>query len=415
MSSDESQTAQPADPAAGKDQKQGRATLLVVFATILIDFIGFSVLIPVLPLFAERLGATSFQVGMILSLYALAQLLFLPMWGWTSDRLGRRPVLLVSLLGTSGSFVLLTFAESIEWIYAARIAAGFFAASIGTAQAVVTDVTEPSERASGMGVIGAAFGAGMIVGPALGGGLASFHEHAPFYGVAVLAAASFVLAWFALPETRPADLDPRWRDLGRSLIPTPILLFTQVHDRRIAIYLGLFFILFTSFAVLEAMATWFMARRFEKDEVDAAIFFAWVGLFLVLTQGILLRRLVDRIDESKLVIAGLSLLAIGIAGIAVVPNYETFFLLGAVVAIGQGLAFPPFTSLYTKVCRSEEAGELLGHSNSMATAGRVVAGAGGGWLMGQSLGAPFLASGALMVFGLAIFLAFRSYLLRGID
>ena len=392
-----------------------RATLWVVFATILIDFIGFSVLIPVLPLFAERLGADSLQVGLILSLYALAQLLFLPMWGWVSDRIGRRPVLLVSLSGTAASFIVLALAESIEWIYFARIAAGFFAASIGTAQAVVTDVTDASERASGMGVIGAAFGAGMIVGPILGGGLASLDPYAPFYGVAILAGLSFVFAWVALPETKPPDLEPRWAELGRSLIPTPIRLLTEVHDRRIAVYLGLFFILFTSFSVLEAMGTLFMARRFGKGELDAAIFFAWVGLFLVITQGFLLRRLVDMAGEARLLITGLLLLAVGIAAIAIVPSYPAFFALGAIIAIGQGIAFPPFTSLYTKVCRSEEAGELLGQSNSMATAGRIVGSLGGGWLLDQSIGLPFIASGVLMASGLAIFLVFRSRLLHGID
>jgi MFS family permease len=160
----------------------GRTTLGVVFATILIDFIGFSVLFPVLPLFAERLGATPFQVGLIVTLYALAQLVFLPVWGWISDRVGRRPVLLISLLGTTGSFLLLAAADSIGGIYLARALAGFFAASIGTAQAVVTDVTPPSERAGGMGIIGAAFGAGMVVGPMLGGSLAHIWGiKAPFY------------------------------------------------------------------------------------------------------------------------------------------------------------------------------------------------------------------------------------------
>lgn len=393
-----------------------RAILVVVFATILIDFIGFSVLIPVLPLFAERLGATPVQVGLILALYALSQLLFLPMWGWISDRIGRRPVLLVSLLGTTGSFVLLAFAPTIAWVYAARIIAGFFAASIGTAQAVVTDVTDASERASGMGVIGAAFGAGMIVGPILGGGLATVSAHAPFIGVAVLAGASLVLAWFALPETRPPELErPRWNELGRALVPTPIVVFFQVHDRRIATYLGLFFVFFTSFAVLEAMATLFMARRFAKDEVDAAIFFAWIGVFLVLTQGILLRRLVGVVGEARLLIGGLALMSIGIAGISVVPNYPTFFALGAVIAVGQGISFPPFTSLYSKACRSEQAGELLGQSNAMATFGRVVGSIGGGWALQSDLGLPFLASGALMAFGLVVFLVFRRGLVQGLE
>jgi MFS family permease len=146
-----------------------RAVLLVVFTTILIDFVGYTVLIPVLPLYAERLGASDLQVALILAVYALAQLLFLPAWGWVSDRIGRRPVILVSLFGTVCSFVVLAFAESIAMIYVARVLAGFFAASIGAAQAVVTDVTPPAERAGGMGVIGAAFGAGMVVGSVLGG------------------------------------------------------------------------------------------------------------------------------------------------------------------------------------------------------------------------------------------------------
>lgn len=389
---------------------------MVVFATILIDFIGFSVLIPVLPLFAERLGASPIQVGLILSLYALAQLLFLPMWGWVSDRIGRRPVLLFSLAGTTGSFILLSVAPTLEWVYAARVAAGFFAASIGTAQAVVTDVTDASERASGMGVIGAAFGAGMIVGPILGGTLATVSPHAPFIGVAGLAGASFILAWFALPETRPADADPpRWNELGRALVPAPLLVFFQVHDRRIATYLGLFFIFFTSIAVLEAMATLFMARRFGKDEVDAAFFFAWIGLFLVLTQGVFLRRLVDMAGEARLLMIGIALMSIGIAAISVVPNYPTFFVLGAVIAIGQGISFPPFASLFSKACRTEQAGELLGQSNAMATFGRVVGSVAGGWALEEHVGLPFLASGLLMAVGLAVFLLFRRSLVDGLE
>src|SRR3990172_8374167 len=120
-----------------------RSVLVIVFSTILIDFIGFSVLIPVLPLFAQRLGASPTEIGLILTIYALAQLIFLPAWGWVSDRIGRRPVLLVSLAGTVASFTLLAAADSIGMIYAAPALAGFFAASIGTAHAVVTDVTPP--------------------------------------------------------------------------------------------------------------------------------------------------------------------------------------------------------------------------------------------------------------------------------
>lgn len=394
------------------DESRRRATLFVVFATILIDFIGFSVLIPVLPLFADRLGASALQVGLILSLYALAQLLFLPVWGWVSDRVGRRPVLLVSLLGTAASFVLLAGAERIETIYLSRVLAGFFAASIGTAQAVVTDVTTPTQRASGMGLIGAAFGAGMVVGPMLGGGLAAVDEKLPFYAIAVLALANAVLAWFCIPESRPASLPrPPWSDLGRSLVPTPIRLMMAVHDRRVGVFLVLFFIVFSAFAVLESMITLYLGRRFHADELDVAGVFAWIGLFLALTQGVLLPRLVEAVGEWRLVVLGLGIMAVGIGAVAFVPNLGWLYALGPLIAFGNGIAFPSFTSLYSQACRAEEAGELLGQSQSMATAGRIVGPIGAGALMRSfGLGVPFVVAGLVLAGALVLMVVLRPVL-----
>ena len=385
----------------------------MVFATILIDFVGFSVLIPVLPLFAHRLGADPVQVGLILAIYALAQLLFLPFWGWVSDRIGRRPVILVSLFGTAASFVLLAVARDIPTVYLARALAGFFAASVGAAQAVVTDLTPPAERASGMGMIGAAFGIGMILGPVLGGVLAAVDEKAPFYAIAILAGANGLIAWFALDESRPDDLPrPPWRDLARSLIPTPLRLIAAVHDRRIGIYLGLFFVLFTAFAVLEAMFTLYLATRFGADELDAALVFAWLGVFLVFTQAVLLKRLIEVTSEFTLVTVGLVVMAVGLVAVPLAPGYGWFFVVGPFIAVGNGLAFPTFTSLYTQACRAEEAGELLGQSNAMATAGRVVGAWGGGVLMAQAgLASPFWVGGALMATGALAFVMLRHSLL----
>lgn len=390
-----------------------RRTLLgVVFATILIDFIGFSVLIPVLPLFAERLGATPVQIGLMLAVYALAQLVFLPVWGWISDRIGRRPVLLVSLFGTAASFVLLALAEDIPTVYLARALAGFFAASVGTAQAVVTDVTPPSERAKGMGLIGAALGAGMILGPMLGGVLAVWDEKAPFYAIAALAGLNGLIALWALTESRPPELErPPWRDLATSLIPTPLRLIVAGHEPRIGMFLGLFFVFFTAFAVLEAMITLYLGRRFGADELDAALIFGWIGIFLAATQLGALPWLVRRVTEVRLVEAGLALMAVGFFGVAMAPSYAAFFVVGPVIAVGNGLAFPAFTSLFTKACRAEEAGELLGQSNAMGTAGRIVGAWGGGWLMADvGLTAPFWAGGAVMAGGLVAFALLRSRL-----
>lgn len=392
--------------------RASRTVMLVVFTTILIDFIGFTVLIPVLPLFAERLGASGFQVALILSVYALAQLLFLPVWGWVSDRIGRRPVILCSLFGTVCSFVVLAFADSMGMVYFARILAGFFAASIGTAQAVVTDVTSAKERASGMGIIGAAFGAGMVMGPMLGGLTAEIDETAPFYAVAILAGLNFVVAWVRLPESRPAQLrSPGWPELRQSLVPTPVRLVMLVHDRRIALFLYLFFHLFSAFAVLEALTTLFASKQFGKGALDVGLLFMWIGVVLFVTQGLLLRRVVDRVGETSLVTLGLVAMGVGLAGLAFVPSFAWFYPVGSLIAFGSGITFPSFTSLYSKACQAENAGELLGQSQAMGTTGRIVGPMLGGWIMDEfSLQAPFVIAGAMMIAALVLFRIFRRVL-----
>ena len=396
------------------DDVTRRRALAVVFVTILIDFIGFSVLFPVLPLYADRLGATPFEVGLILTLYALAQLLFLPVWGWISDRIGRRPVILISLLGTALSFLLLADADTVRGIYLARVLAGLFAASIGTAQAVVTDVTAPSQRAGGMGVLGAAFGAGLVVGPMLGGFLAAWHERLPFLVIAALAAGNFLVALRYLKESRPAETSqPDWSALARSFVPTPIRLVMAVHERSIGLFLYLFFHVFMAFAVLESMVTLYVGKRFGADEVDAALIFAWIGVVLGLTQGLLLRRLVPVFGEARLVVVGLGFMGAGLAGVALAPSFSWFFVIGPIVAVGNGLAFPTFTSLFTKACESDQSGELLGQSQSMATTGRIVGPLWAGYAMGSiGLAAPFALAAVLMLIALLIFMGARRRLLE---
>ncbi len=392
---------------------RSRAVLLIVFTTILIDFIGFTVLIPVLPLYAETLGASGFQVALILTVYALAQLVFLPVWGWVSDRIGRRPVILVSLFGTVASFLVLAFADSLGVIYLSRALAGFFAASIGTAQAVVTDVTPPSERAGGMGIIGAAFGAGMVVGPALGGFAASYDVKAPFYAVAVLAALNFAMAWWMLPESRPPGMrKPGMAELRQAFIPTPFRLMLAVHDRRIALFLYLFFHLFSAFAVLEALFTLYAAQQFDRTALDVGFLFMWIGVVLFITQGILLRRLVGHVGETRLISVGLITMGVGLAMVAWAPSFGWCYVVGTLIAFGNGITFPAFTSLYSKACESENAGELLGQSQAMATTGRVVGPMLGGALMDNwSPGTPFLIAGAMMLAALLLFRMFRGLLL----
>ena len=401
----------------GRGPEASNGILWIVFTTILIDWIGFSILIPVLPHFADRLGASPTEIGLLLTVYALAQLLFLPAWGWVSDRVGRRPVLLVSLAGTAASFTVLAGAEDLLTVYASRALAGFFAASVGTAQAVVADVTPPDQRARGMGIIGAAFGAAMVLGPALGGLLAALDERAPFYAVAGLALVNLGAAFLRLPETSPpVKGEARVQDLMVALIPTPIRLIFAVHEKRLAIYLYLFFHLFSAFAILEAMITYYLGQRFGASEIHVGLIFAWIGVVLSVTQGLLLRRLVERVGEVRLIAPGLLFMGIGLGGVAVAPSLLWLVPIGLLIAVGTGIAFPSFTALYSKACAADQAGELLAQSQAMATTGRIV----GPMLAGYAMsapddGTPFLLAGGLMIVALGLFLALRSTLLEGLD
>jgi MFS family permease len=406
-----------------------RRALPILFVTMLIDFAGYSVLVPVLPLFADRLGATPFDVGLIVTVYALTQLVFLPVWGWVSDRLGRRPVILASLFGTTIAYGILIVADDMLWIYVSRILAGFFAASLGTAQAMVTDLTPPSQRARGMGMLGAALGIGFVIGPAVGGILGAVHERLPFVAVMAVSFANLMAGLFVLPESRPGRGTLRFADLPRLLIPTPLRLAGMVHERRIGLYLYLFFHLFTAFAALESMFTLFLSERFGADEAAAGRVFAWIGLWMALTQGFVLGRISPRFGERNLVYVGLFIQSIGMAVMPWLPSLDAVYVLAPFMAIGNGLAFPSLASLYSKACAAEQAGELLGQSQSMATTGRIVGPMWAGFAMGNfgawlppgtrvgglapetfTLGSPFLIAGILTLIALGLFVGFRKVL-----
>jgi predicted MFS family arabinose efflux permease len=251
----------------------------------------------------------------------------------------------------------------------------------------------------------------------IGGVAATFGDHVPFLVVAAMAAANVVIAWVRLPESRPIDLpQPGWPELRRALVPTPIRLIAAVHERRIGLYLYLFLHLFTAFAVLEALVTYYLGERFHKDALQVSAVFAWIGVVIFLTQGVALRRLVARVGETRLVALGLVSMAAGLVGIALVPSYAWIFPLVGVIAFGNGIAFPTFTSLYSRACEAENAGEMLGQSQAMATTGRILGPWAGGLIMQQyGLGIPFIVAGIMMLVALAIFGAARRTLVEGLS
>jgi MFS family permease len=389
----------------------------VIFATILLDFVGFSILIPVLPLYAVDLGASAIEVGLLLSLYSIGLVLFLPFWGWISDRVGRRPVILVCLLGTAAYFTMLAFADTVAELYGARALGGFFGASIGTAQAYITDITAPNDRARGMGLIGAAFGIGFVLGNTIGGVLHGIHPTAPFYTTAALALLNFAIAFRVLPESK--SITPTRsgvKGLARALVPTPIQVFAGAHSGRTRLYLYLFFHIFAAFSALEAMFPLYARERFGWGALDIGLFLAYLGLVIGVTQLVLIGRLTRLYGEVPLVVVGLGVTGVAMAAFPAAHSQPAILLLGGAIAFGNGLAFPTFTSLFSKTCGRTEAGEYLGHSQSMAQTGRALGPYWGGWALGSiGAGAPLFLGGLGLLAALGIFLATLRLLLPGTE
>src|SRR5918993_3151079 len=289
-----------------------RSPLLVILVTVFIDLVGFGIVIPVLPYYlnSDKFRASPLALGLLFASYSAMQLVFSPVLGRLSDKYGRRPVLLVSLIGTGIGFAVLGAATTLWMLFAGRIFSGITGGNISTAQAYIADVTAPEDRAKGMGMFGAAFGLGFIFGPALGGILSKWHLSAPFYFASALAFANAVLLYFTLPETVTADHPARQVQRGWSHF------FRQLRHRRLAVVLAIYFLFVFSFSIMTTDFTYFTMYRFDYDATHNGYLFAYIGILAAVVQGALIGRLVKRYGELPLVLVGALLLT---AGVVVVP------------------------------------------------------------------------------------------------
>jgi DHA1 family tetracycline resistance protein-like MFS transporter len=360
-----------------------RSPLLVIFITVFIDLVGFGIVIPVLPFYVEgtKFGAGPQMVGLLFMSYSVMQLIFTPVLGRLSDKYGRRPVLFLSLLGTSLGFFILGFATTLWMLFAGRIIDGITGGNISTAQAYIADVTTEENRAKGMGLIGAAFGLGFIFGPAIGGvlskwdlNLGSLHIpgiSVPLIFAGCLALFNAILLYFVLPETVTADhpartsaATGRWSQL-----------FGALRQSRLAFVLGIYFLFITAFSIMTSSFGLFTLFRFGFDAHDTGWIFAFVGVVGAVVQGGLIGRLVKMFGEMPLVLAGAALFAASLVLIPLTgPQTGTLALLalGGVFAIGNGLATPSLNALASKSAGAGEQGGVLGVTQSVASLARAV-------------------------------------------
>jgi MFS family permease len=392
-----------------------RSPLFFIFLTVLIDLIGFGIVLPLLPVYSEAYGASGTTLSLLFASFSGMQFLFAPMWGRLSDRIGRRPVLIGGLLGTSGSYLLFGFADSLEMLFVSRLLAGFFGANVSTAQAWIADVTKPSERAKGMGLVGAAFGLGFTLGPWIGGEMTSLSIGMPGFFAAGLSFAAATFGYFTLPE--PARHAPA---------ATRVFGLDQVRavcsSGRLGVLFLLYFLAVFSFSAFEAMFTLFglavfpgvfgVERAIEhasREEILAAApivgrYMGFIGIMAALVQGGLIRRLVPRFGEVRLAVVGPALLGLAFLVIGAAPSWA-FVLAGcALMPFGFGVNNPALNSLISRASPAERQGAFLGLNQSLASLARVLGPLTAGLLF-DSVGprSPFFASAAVL--GLATLLA----------
>ena len=373
--------------------------LVIIFLTVFIDLLGFGIIIPLLPFYAESYGASAFKVGLLGTSFSLMQFLFSPVWGRLSDRVGRRPIILIGLAGSCLSYLVLALADSLAIIFFARIIGGIAGANIPTAQAYIADVTTPENRAKGMGLVGAAFGLGFIFGPALGGVLSHFGAAAPMWCASALCAANLLAAFFLLPESRHASPD-------RVTLGRVEALRRATRDRRLVLLLALYFIVTAAFSGFEATFALFSERRFGYTTATIGYLFAFIGATLALVQGVLVGRVVKRVGEAMLIPMAISVIGLGIG---LVPFAGTVpALLGAVgtLAVGMGFNGPALSSMVSRLTHADDQGGMLGLASSLASLGRVVGPAWGGFLF-DNLGmtTPYLSAATIMFMAVAVAVA----------
>jgi DHA1 family tetracycline resistance protein-like MFS transporter len=351
-----------------------RSPLLVIFITVFIDLVGFGIVIPVLPYYAEgtKFGATPTQVGLLFASYSVMQLVFSPVLGRLSDKYGRRPILLMSLLGTAIGFLVLGFATTLWMLFVGRIVDGISGGNISTAQAYIADVTTKEDRAKGMGLIGAAFGLGFVFGPAIGGILSRWGVNVPFLFAGGLAFANAILLYFTLPETVTPDHPARvsaasgrgWRQL-----------LIALREPRLAYVLAIYFLGIVAFSIMTATFSLFMMFRLGYDAFHNGWVFAFVGIISAAIQGGLIGKLVKRFGEPLLIIFGALLFSASlflIPFVTLASGLAALLGLGAATAIGQALSAPSLSSLASKTASAAEQGGVLGVMQSVASLARAV-------------------------------------------
>jgi MFS family permease len=378
--------------------------LTIIFLTIFIDLIGFGIVLPLLPFYARDFGATPLMIGLMVGVHPAMQLIFAPIWGRLSDRMGRRPILLVGLVGSGLSYLIFGLATGYWWLFASRVMAGIAGANVPVAQAYIADSTDAANRTRGMGLVGAAFGLGFIAGPAIGGALSHFGYAVPGYFAAALSLSNAVAAYFYLPESLPQRARrPTAERAARSLLGRLRMALEFARRPAIGALMGIFFTVTFVFAVFTTIFPLWLGVDLGYSARHAGYLMAFLGLAMAIVQGRLLGPLAARLGERWLLVIGTSTL---IGAYALLPlSHGLWLLCGTLVllAFGTGLNLPSLSSLASQYAELDVQGAVLGVMQSLSSLGRMLGAAWGGWVFGAwNPATPFFLSAAIMSLAAAL-------------
>lgn len=359
---------------------------------VAIDLVGFGIVLPVLPLYAERFEASPTTVGLLVASFSLAQFMFSPLWGRVSDRVGRKPVLVLSLVGTAAGSLLTGLAGTLWLLFAGRIVDGISGASVSVAQAAVTDLAPPEQRSRLLGLLGAAFGLGFVAGPAIGALAALGGPHVPFLVAAALAAVNAVIAAVRIPETRP-------RSQAGAALAAP---GREGVRRDIAALLVVAFTSLVAFSAFEATFALFGERRLGFGLASTGVVFTVIGVLIAVVNATLVQPVVQRLGEPNALRLGLILNGLGLALLPAVNGWTSLAPALLLLTMGQGLVTPTLAATVAGKVDEERRGAALGAQQSAGGLARVVGPVLGGVAFDRlGLGAPYLAGVVLVAVAVA--------------
>jgi len=364
--------------------------LVIIFLTIFVNLIGFGIIIPLLPFYAQTFGASPFVIGLLFAVFSVCQLVAAPVLGDLSDRYGRRPVLIFSLAGTVVSFAMLAVAHSLAMLFAARVIDGLSGGNISTARAYVADITEPKDRARAYGIIGAAFGLGFILGPALSGILAKISYTAPIWTAAAITLVATGVAWAWLPET----VHRAQAGVGNPIEYLPELLGRPIVRRVLAID----FVYWFAFSIFQTTFALYAQRRFGFDVPHTGYFFAAFGVLGAVVQGALIRPVVLRLGDKRTFLVGLAAAAVGFLILVIAPSVSTLIVAMIPLTFGMGFGHPTVASLVSRAGRGHEQGRVQGAASALESLGRTIGPVWGNTsLQRWGEGTPYISAALLVV------------------